>query len=258
VAQPELIPLVAQVRAIDRLLPLDNGAPEADYDVDVEIMELPYVFRSTVWRLPGRGAYLCAAPSPRATPSANLAVGLVWQAGEWDERRSIPTDPMLRLNGTPGVTFHVLQLGKAGNELLRSFGVDARTPHLESAGRVIAGLDLMISVDSMPTHLAGALGVPTWTLLPEPADWRWMSRGSDTGWYPTMRLFRRPEPGDWEGVLKEVAAALPKWRWIQLRLARFEPELEVRSNNHIDLVAGFSPSVMQVTNELAIPQSNNQ
>jgi ADP-heptose:LPS heptosyltransferase len=115
---------------------------------------------------------------------------------------------MLRLKQTPGTTFHILKLGEAGEELLRSFGVDARTHDVETAARVIAGLDLMISVDSMPAHLAGALGVPTWTLLPEPADWRWMNHRNDSRWYPRMRLFRQPEPGDWESVLQEVAAAL--------------------------------------------------
>jgi ADP-heptose:LPS heptosyltransferase len=72
------------------------------------------------------------------------------------------------------------------------------------AARVIRALDLMISIDSMPAHLAGALGVPTWTLLPKPCDWRWMDDRSDSPWYPTMRLFRQERTGDWEPVLRRV------------------------------------------------------
>jgi ADP-heptose:LPS heptosyltransferase len=69
-------------------------------------------------------------------------------------------------------------------------------------------LDLVISVDSMPAHLAGALGVPAWTLLPAEADWRWMHGRDDSPWYPTMRLFRQARDGAWEPVIARVAAAL--------------------------------------------------
>ena len=72
---------------------------------------------------------------------------------------------------------------------------------------IMAGLDLMISSDTSTAHLAAALGRPTWTLLHYAADWRWMS-GATTDWYPAMRLFRQPEPGDWTTPVAEMAAAL--------------------------------------------------
>ena len=71
-------------------------------------------------------------------------------------------------------------------------------------------LDLVISVDSMPAHLAGALGVPIWTLLQHDADWRWMEGRADSPWYPTMRLFRQECPGEWDPVIARVAAALER------------------------------------------------
>ena len=71
-------------------------------------------------------------------------------------------------------------------------------------------LDLVISVDTMPAHLAGALGVPVWTLLPAEADWRWMEGRDDSPWYPTMRLFRQARGGAWAPVIARVAAALER------------------------------------------------
>ena len=73
---------------------------------------------------------------------------------------------------------------------------------------LICDLDLVVTVDTMVAHLAGALGRPVWTLLDADADWRWMRRRSDSPWYPTMRLFRQAEPGVWEPVVEQLAEAL--------------------------------------------------
>jgi hypothetical protein len=72
----------------------------------------------------------------------------------------------------------------------------------------IAGLDLVVSVDTMVAHLAGALGKPVWLMLRFAADWRWLLDRSDSPWYPTMCLFRQRRPGDWGGVVSDLAAAL--------------------------------------------------
>jgi hypothetical protein len=209
-AQPALIPLLRTVDGIDRLEPLHDGAFEGGYDVDVEVMELAHVFRSTIDTLPSTVPYLHADPAPLAR-DGRLAVGLVWRAGDWDERRSIPFPLLAPLAEIPGIDLHVLQRGAALDECLPDFGTRSGSDDVLHAARVMRALDLVITVDSMPAHLAGALGVPVWTLLIHEPDWRWMEGREDSPWYPTMRLFRQPAPGDWASVIRRVAAELRKW-----------------------------------------------
>ena len=208
-AQPALIPLLGTARGVDRLLPLHDGACEAEYDVDVEIMELPHVFRSTPRTVPADVPYLHADPAP-LPDDGRLAVGLVWRSGEWDDRRSVPFPLLAPLAEVPGVTLHLLQRGRALDEVPAGFGVVSGSDDAAEAASVIRALDLVVTVDSMPAHLAGALAAPTWTLLHTDADWRWMEGRDDTPWYPTMRLFRQERPGDWEPVVARVAAGLAR------------------------------------------------
>jgi hypothetical protein len=208
-AQPALIPLLRTAGGIDRLLPLHDGACGAAYDVDVEVMELAHVFRSTLSDLPCRVPYLHADPAPLER-DGRLAVGLVWRAGDWDERRSIPIHLLQPLAEIPGVALHLLQRGDALAEVPDGFGTLSGSDDVTECARVMRALDLVVTVDSMPAHLAGALGVPVWTLLHADCDWRWMDGREDSPWYPTMRLFRQPHMGDWGPVVARVADELRK------------------------------------------------
>ena len=205
-AQPELIPLLRTARGVDRLLPLHDGEPEVEFDADVEVMELAHALRCDAATL-GPVPYLHAdaAPLPR---DARLAVGLVWRAGGWDERRSIPPALLAPLARVPGVSLHLLQRGPGRGEAPPGLGADAGSDDVARAARVMRALDLVVTVDSMPAHLAGALGVPVWTLLHSDPDWRWMEGRGDSPWYPTMRLFRQARAGEWGPVVARVAAAL--------------------------------------------------
>jgi hypothetical protein len=205
--QPSLIPLLRSVRGIDRLLPLHDGAPEVEYDVDLELNELPHLFRTTLASIPDVVPYIFLEPAslPR---NGRLRVGLIWQSGDWDNRRSILFAEVKRLAHVPGIEWHVLQrdAARAGWDGVMGSLSGGDNP-LDDA-RIMRALDLIISVDTMTAHLAGALGVPTWTLLPFDADWRWMLEREDTPWYPTMRLFRQREAGKWAYVIDNVAEQL--------------------------------------------------
>ncbi len=207
--QPKLIPLFRSVPGIDLLLPLHDGAPEIDFDTSVEIMELPHVFRTTLSTIPAEVPYLHVTPAQLPPRGSRLAVGLTWAGGPWNEARSIPFEALRPLTRVPNVDWYVFQREEALADWPPSLGAISSGELFDEA-RLVAALDLMISVDTMTAHLAGALGVPVWTLLPHEADWRWMEQRDDSPWYPTMRLFRQPRPGDWKEVVDRVTVALEK------------------------------------------------
>lgn len=209
--QPSLIPLLRCMPGIDELLPLHDGTVEASYDVDVEVMELPFVFRTTLRTIPAAVPYL-RVPGMRARrkgPFRVRNVGLVWRAGDWAPGRSVEFRALRPLFDVP-VDWHILQAGPGIEEWEPGMGrlADANEPL--ATARTMLRLDLVITVDSMPAHLAGALGVPVWTLLSAEADWRWMRDRADSPWYPTMRLFRQRRRGEWGDVIARLADALRK------------------------------------------------
>ena len=79
---------------------------------------------------------------------------------------------------------------------------------LDDFAAQIAALDLVIAASNTTVHLAGALGRPVWTMLPQVPDWRWQTTRNNTLWYPDMMLFRQLEPGDWDAVFARVAGEL--------------------------------------------------
>lgn len=209
-AQPQLIPILKSMPSIDALLPLHDGTPEASFDIDVEIMELPHIFRTTLDTVPADIPYLNVEAQTLLPQTNELSVGLVWKAGDWDERRSIPFSQLEVLFAIKGIRLSILQAQAKSAGWMEGCGVYPGEFNLDEYARIIRGLDLLISVDSMPAHLAGAMGVPVWTLLHAKPDWRWMGRREDSPWYPTMRLFRQERQDDWAPVIERVEAELQK------------------------------------------------
>jgi hypothetical protein len=210
--QPPLLKLVADVPGVDRVLPLHDGTPEADYDADIEIMELAHALRISNETLGSFVPYVAReAMAKHATGISHRAtarrrrIGIAWSAGTWNPRRSLPHACVARLRAAPDIEWFSLQFGACP----RMWDMPSLAcEDVAALAGQMATLDLVISVDTMVAHLAGAMGMPVLTLLPTPCDWRWMIGREDSPWYPTMRLLRQPEPGDWSGVVDRVLALL--------------------------------------------------
>ena len=114
------------------------------------------------------------------------------------------------LTQTKGVTFINLQKNASAEQIQELNLIDwtQELRDFSDTAALINNLDLMISVDTSVAHLAGALGKPVWVLAQHSPDWRWMLDRTDSPWYPTMRLFRQPKPGDWPAVIQEIARAM--------------------------------------------------
>jgi hypothetical protein len=185
--------------------------------VQIEIMELPYLFRTTAAELPIARHYLeLPGEHVRQAVAAmghagKLRIGVVSSCGEWNPQRSPPARLLESLFDLEG--FELWNLEGSDSPAAPHAGrmQDALTicgDGLVALAATIANLDLILTVDTLAAHLAGALGKPAWVMLQHAADWRWMMGRDDSPWYPGMRLFRQPRPGDWESVIHSVIAAL--------------------------------------------------
>lgn len=195
--QPRLLPLLANVPGVARLIAFDPAEPTPPSECDIEITELPFALRVPPAAAPP--PYLHAPPA--ACPPG--ITGLCYGAGDWDADRSIPPELLTPLcRGRSCVTL-------VAEPTTLPVGNPAGCPFdLPATAALVASCALVITVDTMIAHLAGALGRPTWLLLKAEPDWRWTPGARGTPWYPDMRLFHQQRPGEWRPVLREVAEAL--------------------------------------------------
>jgi tetratricopeptide (TPR) repeat protein len=207
----------------EAIVPRDGGAAP-DFDLHCPILSLPRALGITLDNLPP-APYLRAEPAPVAAWRERLAslpgrhVGLAWAGNPDypnDRGRSLAGGALAALAGTPGVAFVSLQIGGApwtalSTEQRAALNLQDWTAELTDfadTAALIAALDLVVSVDTSIAHLAGALGHPVWLLNRFDTDWRWLREREDSPWYPSLRIFRQEQPGDWDGVLARVRAAL--------------------------------------------------
>ena len=208
--QPELTGVLQGLPGPDRLVPFRPASPLPPSGCDVEIMELPHLLRVAL----GQAPYLQVRPGPRL--AAGLLVGLCWGAGGWDPARSVPLPLLAPLAGVPGVRLVSLQRGPAADDAARPGAppmllAGERGMDVLATARLVASLDLVITVDTMVAHLAGAMGCPAWVLLQAESDWRWMVGRADSPWYPSLRLLRQDGPGRWDDVAARLHAGLAEW-----------------------------------------------
>jgi hypothetical protein len=208
--QPALLSLIANVRGVDRVLPLHDGTPQADFDVDMEIMEVAHAIRATREQVEMRRPYLRPASVDRCEGAITddvVPIGLAWDVGSWDRRRVVYPELLGQLN-QPGLQLYSLQRGSVA-ETVRTIGaIDISTPDLDILAGRLKKLTVSICPDTMIAHLSAALGCETWVMLHADCDWRWPACGSTTPWYPTMRLFRQNSPGDWRSVIEQIRSAI--------------------------------------------------
>ncbi|MCW2236997.1 glycosyltransferase family protein [Azospirillum canadense] len=209
--------LLSGIPGVDGWLPLSDNVPMPPYTVQAELMELPFAFRTSMASLPAPATRITVDPAHVAAQKARLSrrgrisVGLAWAAGAWDGgHRSLPPDLLRRLTDAPNVDWVCLQrgtpLGKAAS--LPFCDTGTRSEDLVDTAAMIRAVDLVLTVDTVVAHLAGALGAPVWTMLHHEADWRWLLDRDDSPWYPTMRLLRQPAASDWSAVVERARADL--------------------------------------------------
>lgn len=221
---PLLAGLLGSLEGSPRIVHRPETVP--DFDLHCGLMSLPYAFRTTLETIPAAVPYLAAPAEPRRLWRQRLAdsprprIGLAWSGNAThkdDYNRSIALDqlqPILEL----GLPFYALQrqLRPADMPALAMFpNLRFCGPELGDFGdtaALIDALDLVISVDTASAHLAGALARPVWLMLSYAADFRWMTERDDSPWYPTMRLFRQPRPGDWAAVIERIRSELSVFR----------------------------------------------
>lgn len=217
--QPPLAGLATTCAGVDMVLL--HGEPLPPFDLQLSLLSLPLVFRTAQDTIPGEVPYLDVpgfVPNRQgiaellADSAGQVRVGLVWSgrsAYKNDAARSLPRAALAPLAAVPGVAWHSFQLGDPEPAPLP--GCRSLAPLLtdfSDTAYALSGMDLVITVDTAVAHLAGALAIPTLLLLPFFPDWRWMLGRNDTPWYPSLRLYRQTDPGDWGSVIQQLVADL--------------------------------------------------
>jgi len=220
--QDSLVHLLANFPGVAQVVGQDSPLPA--FEVQAALLSLPGLLGTTLETIPASVPYLTVPTELIEQGRQHLSraglfyVGIVWQGNPGnpnDACRSVPLVAFEPLARVEGVNLVSLQLG-AGAEQLDTLGGRFAVQDVGSrlsgdwaeTAAVLQNLDLVISVDTALAHCAGALGMPVWLALPFAPDWRWLLGRPDSPWYPTMRLFRQNEPGDWQSVFAAMEIAL--------------------------------------------------
>ena len=218
--QEPLVPLLKYLPGVAEVVVTGGAIPPVD--LRCPLLSLPRAFGTTLATIPAPARYLAADKDKVDLWSSRLGrrnrprVGIAWSGSPKhsnDRNRSIPFEVFQRLLGHP---FEFVSLQKdlrPGDErvpgLVRHFGSELED--FSDSAALCELVDLVVTVDTSAAHLAGALGVATWVLLPFLPDFRWLRDGPDSPWYPSMKLYRQERSGDWDGVLARVGADLAQW-----------------------------------------------
>ncbi len=216
--------LLCGQKCIDKIIEWSQK-PSVQFDVHIPLASLPKIFGTELSTIPADVPYISITPElvgkwkVRMNSDSYFKIGIVWAGStghKEDCARSCSLADFTYLTTVKKISLYSLQKGSRAEQSLNPpEGMNIVDLHNElndftDTAAVIENLDLIISVDTAVAHLAGALAKPVWTLLPYVPDWRWLLEREDSPWYPTMRLFRQPEPGNWKAVMERVAGELSK------------------------------------------------
>jgi tetratricopeptide (TPR) repeat protein len=220
--QREVASLLKGLEGIGHIVMQGDQLPA--FDIHCPLLSLPLVFNTTIDRIPAKIPYISADPLlvdkwkvRMQQDTSDLKIGVTWSRNSWnkyDQYRLFALGAFGTLGRFEGISWYSLQQGKAAEQAkhppegMKLIDYMEETQDFMDMAALIQNLDLVISLDSPVAHLAGALGKQVWTLLPFSPDWRWMLDREDSPWYPTMRLFRQPDTGEWEPVIEKLGASL--------------------------------------------------
>ena len=193
----------------------------AELDFKIPLLSLPRVLEATIDNIPHTDGYLSKTHCKDWNLSdEGMNVALVWESSGLDTRRSIPLETILPLCELPNVNMVSIQKGSAMFDYRRNPDIKNLLPSLgdiikdfSDTADILSQVDLLISTDTAPIHMGGALGIPTWGLLHFSADWRLFREShypNTSPWYESVRIYRQKEPKNWREVVERVAVDLKK------------------------------------------------
>ena len=224
---PALVRLLKTAMHIDAVIASDLPAPP--HHLHVDLLSLPYLLRTGADMHAEMVPYLAApglapdvAQSLAARPPGSVRIGLVWAGTPLhadDHHRSMPLAALTPVLSRQDVQFVVLQQGLARAELerldpsVRARLIDAAPACSDMAdtAHVVSRCDVVLSVDTAIVHVAGALGIPAWVMVAQPAEWRWRRQVADSLFYPSVRIVRQQHGGNWTAVVEQVNGAIDQW-----------------------------------------------
>ena len=218
---PALVEVSETCKGADLVIPLHTTRPP--FHLQASLLSLPSIFRTELASIPADIPYLDAPDlvphrqellEQLALGREGTRIGLVWAGSPGHARdfeRSLPASCLAPLGTLPRVTWYSFQLGRRETPPLPNLiSLEPYLRNFSDTAYALSGMDLLITVDTAVAHLAGAMGIPTFLLLPFQPDFRWLLGREDSPWYPSMRLYRQPAYGDWGAVMQQVVVDLSK------------------------------------------------
>lgn len=206
--QPALVRLLQGTPGVDEVIPAGGKLPS--FDLYCPLLSLPGLLATSLETIPPALPYALELAS-RPHGQGPVRVGLVWAGSSTfadDRKRSIPPETIGQLGPLPGVEFHNLQFGADAFPIPGMVDSIAGAKDFADTAARIAGLDLVVSVDTAVAHLAATLGKPVWLLARYQGCWRWLHDRVDSPWYPSIRIYRQPAPNNWDTTLQRIRADL--------------------------------------------------